>query len=250
MAETDQSSLTSITSPSGSSPAITSAIRESNLIPVTNHKLNGHNYLQWSQSVMMFISGKGRDDYLTGAVAPPDKSDTSYKLWRSENNMVMSWLISSMTTEIGGNFLLYSTARDIWEAARETYSSSENTLNYFRQIVETKRVFKFLMGLNKSLDEVRGRILATKPFPSLREAFSEVRREESQRKVMLGQSGALSTPEGSALVAHGLLPSQEDASIQAHVARGPLQHLNDNKPRRGRPWCDHCRKPGHTKDTC
>jgi len=80
------------------------------MIPVTNHKLNGLNYLQWSQSVMMFISGKGRDDYLTGAAVPPAKTDKQYKLWRSENNMVMSWLINSMTTEIIGNFLLYSTA--------------------------------------------------------------------------------------------------------------------------------------------
>jgi len=120
----------------------------------------------------------------------------------------------------------------------------------YRGIVETKRVFKFLMGLNKSLDEVRGRILATKPIPNLREAFSEVRREESRRKVMLGQSVTMTTSEGSAMMSHGSLPSPEDASAQVYAARGPPHHLNDNRPRRGRPWCDHCRKPGHTKDTC
>ena len=147
--------------------------------------------------------------------------------------MVMSWLINSMTTEIGENFPLYTTAQEIWDAACETFLSGENTSELFyvetqlqdlkqgegqvttyfsnltrlwqqidlfesyewkcpedgakfRKIVETKRVFKFLMGLDKSLDEVRSRILATKPLPSLREAFSEVRREESRRRVMLG----------------------------------------------------------------
>ena len=35
-----------------------------NLLPITGHKLNMHNYLQWSQSVMMFICGKGKDDHL------------------------------------------------------------------------------------------------------------------------------------------------------------------------------------------
>ena len=113
MTETYQSSSTSITSPIG--PSIT-PMSETNLAPVTNHKLNGHNYLQWSQSVMMFINGKGRDDYLTGAVVQPNTSDANYKLWGSENNMVMSLLINSMTMEISESFLLYSTVQEIWEA--------------------------------------------------------------------------------------------------------------------------------------
>ncbi|MCR2848069.1 hypothetical protein KN825_16150, partial [Weizmannia coagulans] len=37
--------------------------------PITNHKLNGNNYLQWSSSVLMFISGKGKDDYLNGEIS-------------------------------------------------------------------------------------------------------------------------------------------------------------------------------------
>ena len=191
---------------------------ESSLLNITSHKLNGHNYLQWSQSVMMFICGKGKDDYLTGEVTIPEREDPKFKVWKSENNMIMSWLINSMINEIGENFLLYGTAKEIWDAAKETYSSSENTSELFsvesalhelcqgdssitqyfnslkrhwqqldlyegydwqcsgdealyKKIVEKKRVFKFLMGLNKDLDEVRGRILGTKPLPNIREAF-------------------------------------------------------------------------------
>ncbi|KAL5739623.1 hypothetical protein ACOSQ2_028803 [Xanthoceras sorbifolium] len=80
---------------------------------ITNHKLNGHNYLQWSQSVMMFVCGKGKDDYLTGVVVAPSKEDPKYRTWKSENNMAMSWLINSMINEIGENFLLYGTAQEI-----------------------------------------------------------------------------------------------------------------------------------------
>jgi len=47
------------------------------------------------------------------------------------------------------------------------------------------RVFDFLHGLNPDLDEVMGRLLGTKPFPSIREVFAEVRREESRKRVML-----------------------------------------------------------------
>ena len=43
----------------------------------------------------------------------------------------MSWLINSMTNDIGENFLLYGTAKEIWDAAKETYSNNENTSELF-----------------------------------------------------------------------------------------------------------------------
>lgn len=39
----------------------------------------------------------------------------------------MSWLINSMTTKVGENFLLHRTTKEIWEATSETYSSTKNT---------------------------------------------------------------------------------------------------------------------------
>lgn len=44
-----------------------------------------------------------------------------------ENNMVMSWLIISMTNDLGENFLLYGTAKEIWHAVKETYSLTSAT---------------------------------------------------------------------------------------------------------------------------
>ena len=44
---------------------------------ITVHKLNGKNYLQWSQSVMMYICGRGKDDYITGVKTAPMKNDAS-----------------------------------------------------------------------------------------------------------------------------------------------------------------------------
>ena len=100
------------------------------------------------------------------------------------------------------------------------------------------------MGLKKSLDELRGRILKTKPLPSLWEAFFEVCREESQKRVMLGQSNHSTFPEIPALVAIKENPSDQGA----FAARTYSQ--NTNRTRKGRRWCDHCRKPRHLKETC
>ncbi|WVY92161.1 hypothetical protein V8G54_037675 [Vigna mungo] len=100
----------------------------------------------------------------------------------------------------GHNYLSWSQfVPEIWEAAKLTYSIADNTSKLFetentlisdKMPSHTNRLlkrsdFKFLSGLNKELDEVRRRIISTKPLPSLRAAFSAVRHEESRRKVML-----------------------------------------------------------------
>ncbi|RVW17834.1 Retrovirus-related Pol polyprotein from transposon RE2 [Vitis vinifera] len=193
------SQVSSVTSPEsgGRSEIPNLGGSDSSPILITRHKLNGHNYLQWSQSVLLFICGKGKDEYLTGEAAMPETTEPGFRKWKIENSMIMSWLINSMNNDIGENFLLFGTAKDIWDAAKETYSSSENiselfqvesALHVFRQgeqtvtqyyntltrkIVEQKRPFKFFLGLNRELDDVRGRIMGIKPLPSLREAFSE-----------------------------------------------------------------------------
>ena len=61
----------------------------------------------------MFICGKGRDDYFTGVSMSSAKGDPNFKQWKTENSIVMSWLINSMTNDIGENFLLYETAQEI-----------------------------------------------------------------------------------------------------------------------------------------
>lgn len=49
--------------------------------------------------------------------------------------------------------------------------------------MENDKLYEFLAGLNRELDEVGGRILGTNPLPSLSEVFAEVRREKGGKYV-------------------------------------------------------------------
>ncbi|RVW85509.1 hypothetical protein CK203_044032 [Vitis vinifera] len=128
------SQVSSVTSPEsgGRSEIPNLGGNDSSPILITGHKLNGHNYLQWSQSVLLFICDKGKDEYLTGEAAMPETTEPGFRKWKIENNMIMSWLINSMNNDMGENFLLFGTAKDIWDAAKETYSSSENISELFQ----------------------------------------------------------------------------------------------------------------------
>ncbi|KAA3466546.1 Cysteine-rich RLK (RECEPTOR-like protein kinase) 8 [Gossypium australe] len=192
---------------------------DSSGLNITCHRVNGNNFLEWSQSVKIFLLGRDRLGYVTGEIKQPAVPDIGFARWMRDNGQVMTWLLNSMTPSISRNFLLYNTAAEIWSAVRETYSINDNiaelyhvenqaatlkqgtmlvTLYYntltalwqqldlyaqhdwavprdaalYQQIVTQRRLFQFLHGLNKELDEVRGRVLAISPLPSLREAFS------------------------------------------------------------------------------
>ena len=62
-------------------------------------------------------------------------------------------------------------------------------------------MYHFLFGLNSSIDEVWGRILGSKPLPSLDEIFVDVHREEHRRSVMLGTNSSLPSSETTVMAA-------------------------------------------------
>ena len=94
---------------------------------VINHRFNGRNYLQWSQSVLRYIHGKRKEKYINGVAPQPTPSDPNFDTWFAENNQVMTWLCNSMTVEINEGYLLAHTTKEIWDIVRRTYSSHDNT---------------------------------------------------------------------------------------------------------------------------
>ncbi|XP_075501024.1 uncharacterized protein LOC142539444 [Primulina tabacum] len=92
-----------------------------------------------------------------------------------------------------------------------------------------------------------GPILATKPLPGLCAAFSEVRYEESHRKLMLGSSRLPHSAASALATARPSFPSVSDSGTRhvPHAISTTSSHV-----RNGRLWCDKCKKPNHTVDTC
>ncbi|CAJ2644120.1 unnamed protein product [Trifolium pratense] len=137
--------------------------------------------------------------------------------------MIIAWLVSTMETGIGKPYMILPSAKDVWEAAKETYSDIQNAsqifglksrlwhakqgdrnvTTYYNEFLtlwqeldlcyddnwkcaedsvlflkrqENDRVFMFLAGLNKDLDEVRGQVLGKVPLPTLRETFAGIKK--------------------------------------------------------------------------
>ncbi|KAI5411533.1 hypothetical protein KIW84_056558 [Lathyrus oleraceus] len=95
-------------------------------------------------------------------------------------------------------YMFLPSTKDMWETVKETYSDIQNSSQIFglksklchakqedsvlflkRQ--ENDSVFVFLVGLNKDLDEVGGRVLGKVSLSTLRETFAEIRRQEKKK---------------------------------------------------------------------
>lgn len=82
----------------------------------------------------LVIDGKGKISYLTGEVTKPAEKDTKFKTWRSENSMIITWLINLMEPALGKPFMFLLSTKDVWDIIRETYLDLEN----WSQIFELK----------------------------------------------------------------------------------------------------------------
>ncbi|KAI5448575.1 hypothetical protein KIW84_015834 [Lathyrus oleraceus] len=153
----------------------------------------------------MYLRGRGKIGYIIGDKKQPDKADADYDTWDVENSMVMTWLVNSMDEEICANYLCKDTAKELWEGVSQMYYDLENQSQIYELTLKLGEIRQD-EGLNANFDEVRGRIIGRNPIPPIGEVFSEVRREESRRQVMLDKNTSVVPPpiEGSALaIPHG-----------------------------------------------
>ena len=73
------------------------------------------------------IRGRKHWGYISGTkAAPSNKKSKEYEEWEDENCLAKSWLLDVMTKDIRSLFLRLSTAKEIWEAVKNTYSVGQD----------------------------------------------------------------------------------------------------------------------------
>ncbi|KAH0742822.1 hypothetical protein KY290_030815 [Solanum tuberosum] len=116
------------------------------------------------------------------------------------------------------------------------------------KVEQDRRLIQFLMGLNEIYTIIRGNILMMNPLPSVAQVFALLIQEEKQREF---KSNNQLFVESSSLAA-----SSSGCSLAANVSgtsKGQIFQINYSSAspnRRGRPFCDHCKRPSHIKEKC
>ncbi|XP_060968835.1 uncharacterized protein LOC133036299 [Cannabis sativa] len=72
------------------------------------------NYISWSRAMQLSISVKNKLGFLDGTIPKPPPSDyILYNAWVRNNNIVISWILNSVSKEISSS-ILYDESAAIW----------------------------------------------------------------------------------------------------------------------------------------
>lgn len=93
-----------------SHPFLIHASDSTDMIPI-NTIFDGKGYVGWRRGILIALSAKNKVAFIDGSIIPP--SNTSYShISRSKcNNMVISWLLNSLSKEIAESVLYSKTTK-------------------------------------------------------------------------------------------------------------------------------------------
>jgi len=150
---------------------------------------------------------------MSSAKSQPD----DHALWKRCNDMILSWILNSMTPELVDSVIYSTTTLEVWEDLRDRFSQSnaprifqiERDITCTSQAQMTvaasytklkglwdelgsysgtvcscgadhkrRQLMQFLIGLNDSYKVIRGHILLLNPLPVVRQACPFIVQEE------------------------------------------------------------------------
>jgi hypothetical protein len=130
--------------------------------------LDGKNYHTWSRSMKKAVIMKNKLRFLDGSCPMPDDFDPTYEPWIRCNNLVLSWLMNSVTPAISQSLAYTDSAAQAWgdlkarfsRADRVRVSSLQREIYALRQ--DSSTVTEFFTKLKGMWEE----LLLYRPIPN------------------------------------------------------------------------------------
>ncbi|XP_030479061.1 uncharacterized protein LOC115696292 [Cannabis sativa] len=101
-----------------SSPFFLSTGDHPGLILVTT-VLTGTNYQPWKRGITMALTAKNKIAFINGSIPRPEPGIPTLNSWLRCNNMVMSWLVNLVSSEIAQSIMYFDLATDMWNDLAE-----------------------------------------------------------------------------------------------------------------------------------
>ncbi|KAL5556272.1 hypothetical protein UlMin_038508 [Ulmus minor] len=84
------------------------------IVLVSQH-LTGDNYASWSRAMLISLSVKNKLGFIDGSITKPEGNDLNLlNSWIRNNNVVISWILNSISKEISSSVIFSVSACEIW----------------------------------------------------------------------------------------------------------------------------------------
>ncbi|XP_074377938.1 uncharacterized protein LOC141719457 [Apium graveolens] len=255
-------------------------------IALVTQPLTTQNYHQWSRSVKLALSAKNKVGMIDGTLPQPLTSTPLHPFWNRCNDMVLSWLLNSISTEIRDSEVYFSTAKEIWDDLSIRFSQS-NVPHIFQLKKDLTALKQGSMSITAYFTKMRtltDELNALAPIPkcicvqnscacgvsSKLETYEQI---NSLSQFLMGLNDGFTTIRGQMLMmkplptlsqAYSLLLQEEGqrstpmSSVPESIAMnvkfaGNKSHQiasASSKKNNADELCDFCHNTGHHQDKC
>ncbi|XP_022631992.1 uncharacterized protein LOC111240719 [Vigna radiata var. radiata] len=194
------------------------------------------------------LLSKNKLKFIDGGIKRPKRDDPLFDSWERCNMMVLSWIIKTLSQQIGECVIYVEDAKELWEELKERCDLSK----IFHKYREIEHVVCFLRGLNDSYNSVRTQILLMEPLPSINRVFSLIIQQERQER----HDSRFNNQNTEIKVLANTTDKQNQwrndqtwkpngrANGPRNQGRGRGRNSNNEKQ------CSYCHKMNHTADKC
>ncbi|XP_016435728.2 uncharacterized protein LOC107761944 [Nicotiana tabacum] len=109
---------------------------------LVNSPFDRRGYPGWRRSVLIALSAKNKIGFINGVCVEPDLGSKEHPQWSRTNDMVTSWLLNSLSKEIGDSVIYSKTAQSLWNSLEHRFVQSNGAKLYHLQ----KEIAKSVQG--------------------------------------------------------------------------------------------------------
>lgn len=93
-------------------------------LSLVSQPLIGDNYSSCSRSMLIALTVKNKVGFIDGSIMAPDATDSLFQSWIRNNNVVISWILNSVSKEISASIMFVNSAVEISNDLRERFQQS------------------------------------------------------------------------------------------------------------------------------
>ncbi|XP_056693771.1 uncharacterized protein [Spinacia oleracea] len=207
-------------------------------------KFKGEGYGDWRRSMMISMSSKNKLGFVNGTLAKPDVTADTYQAWMRCNDMMISWILFNLDTNIAKSVLYFNTAREIWLDLEERfgYVSGPQLFSLEQQAAEITQGGQNIAEFFTEIKSIWDKISAANPLPSctcnqctcnLTQKIFKMQQDQRLMQFLMKLGEHLSTARGNLLMMQPLPTITHAYRMLAQEERqreisAPMQHTENH----------------------
>jgi len=86
---------------------------------------DGTCYASWRRTILVTLSVRNKLEFIDGTSLRPSSDSPLARQWQRCNDLVLSWLLHSLSKEIGRSVEYSELANDVWSEFQERYGKAD-----------------------------------------------------------------------------------------------------------------------------